>query len=127
MITLKEVEEIHKTLISEFGGANGIRDIELLNSAITRPFQTFDAKYLYPSIIEKAASLLESILINHPFIDGNKRTGYVLMRLLLLRNQYDIIASQEEKYRFIIEIASGKIKFDAIVSWLNAHTYTINS
>jgi death-on-curing protein len=55
-------------------------------------------------------------------VDGNKRTGYVLMRLLLLQNNLDIAASQEEKYSFVINIASGQSKFDAIVNWLASHT-----
>ena len=122
MISLHEVEKIHQILISEFGGANGIRDKESLNSALSRPFQTFDGKHLYPTPLDKAASLIESILINHPFVDGNKRTGYVLMRLLLLQNNLDIAASQEEKYSFVINIASGQSKFDAIVTWLASHT-----
>ncbi|MEI8073206.1 MAG: type II toxin-antitoxin system death-on-curing family toxin [Bacteroidota bacterium] len=123
MISYKEVVDIHQLLIDEFGGANGIRDKELLSSALARSLQTFDGKELYPTAIEKAACLIESILINHPFIDGNKRTGYVIMRLILLTNNLDIIASQEEKYTFVIDIASGNSKFDSIVSWLTVHTF----
>ncbi|MBY0481048.1 MAG: type II toxin-antitoxin system death-on-curing family toxin [Chitinophagaceae bacterium] len=126
MISYKEVVDIHQILIDEFGGANGIRDKELLSSALARCLQTFDGKELYPTTIEKAASLIESILINHPFVDGNKRTGYVLMRLILLTNNFDIIATQEEKYNFVIDIASGKSKFDSIVSWLATHTVKKN-
>ncbi len=122
MITVKKAEKIHKSLIDTFGGAHGIRDVAGLESALSRPFQTFDNVELYPNIIEKAASLLESILINHPFIDGNKRTGYVLMRLFLIQNGFDIHANQEEKYNFIISIASGKSKLEDIAKWL--HTYT---
>lgn len=122
MISLQEAEKIHQILISEFGGANGIRDKDLLDSALVRPFQTFDEKELYPNPLDKAASLIESILINHPFVDGNKRTGYVLMRLLLLESNLDIVASQEEKYDFVINIASGQSTFDAIVKWLALHT-----
>ncbi|MES2331557.1 MAG: type II toxin-antitoxin system death-on-curing family toxin [Bacteroidota bacterium] len=121
MISFKEVEGIHETLIKQFGGSHGIRDKEALSSAIARPFQTFDGKELYPRPIDKAASLIESILVNHPFVDGNKRTGYVLMRLLLLRNKSDIKASQEEKYTFVISIASGQSNFDTIVEWLASH------
>jgi death-on-curing protein len=80
MISFKETEEIHQILIGEFGGSQGIRDKEALSSALARPFQTFDNKDLYTTPVHKAASLIESILINHPFVDGNKRTGYVLMR-----------------------------------------------
>ena len=86
MIDIHDVELIHQILIEKFGGGKGIRDRKLLESALARPFQTFDKKDLYVTPIEKAAALLESILINHPFIDGNKRTGYVLMRLLLINN-----------------------------------------
>ena len=121
MITVKEVEEIHKTLIDSFGGAHGIRDFAALDSALARPFQTFDGKELLPTPIQKVAALIESILINHPFIDGNKRTGYVLMRLLLMRYNLDINASQTEKYDFVISIASGHQNFENIIAWLNKH------
>nr|WP_264901225.1 type II toxin-antitoxin system death-on-curing family toxin [Sediminibacterium sp. TEGAF015] len=113
-------------LISEFGGANGIRDKDFLNSALARPFQTFDGKELCPTPLDKAASLIESILINHPFVDGNKRTGYVLMRLLLLQNKLDIVASQEEKYSFVMDIASGYSNFETIVKWLANHKVKIS-
>lgn len=80
MISIEEVEIIHDILIDRFGGAKGIRDYGNLSSAIARPYQTFDGLELYPEPIEKAAALFESIISNHPFIDGNKRTAYVLMK-----------------------------------------------
>jgi death-on-curing protein len=122
MITIDEVEQIHRTLIDNFGGIHGIRDISALQSALARPFQTFDTKELYPSILEKAAALIESILINHPFIDGNKRTGYALLRLYLLSYGSDIIASSDNKYEFVINIGSGTLKYDGIVNWLKDNT-----
>jgi death-on-curing protein len=84
MINIQDAIHVHEILIDKFGGAKGVRDLSLLESALSRPFQTFDQKDLYPTPIEKSAALIESILINHPFIDGNKRIGYVLMRLLLM-------------------------------------------
>jgi death-on-curing protein len=126
MIPVKEVEQLHRILIDKFGGSHGIRDDASLESAVARPFQTFDGKELYPSILEKAASLIESILINHPFIDGNKRTGYTLMRLFLIQNGVDITASQDNKYEFVIDIASGTLKYEGIVSWLTSNTRTMN-
>jgi len=84
MITLEEVIAIHHLLIEEFGGEEGIRDAGLIEAAIQRPFATFDGKDLYPTPLEKAAGILESFVNNHPFIDGNKRIGYVLMRLTLM-------------------------------------------
>jgi len=122
VIPIKEVEQIHELLIDTFGGSNGIRDLPALESALARPFQTFDNKELYLTPVDKAASLIESILKNHPFIDGNKRTGYVLARLLLLQNGQDINASEQEKYDFVINIASGKMRFEEIASWLEKHS-----
>lgn len=122
MITLKEVEAIHQVLIENFGGAAGIRDLNGLESALARPFQQFDGNDLYPTILLKAAAIVQSILINHPFVDGNKRTGYTLLRYFLLSNNFDIKASQDEKYEFIIAIASGNMDFDAIAAWLDTHT-----
>ena len=122
MISVSEAILIQDILIEKFGGTRGIRDRGLLESALSRPFQTFDNKDLYPSVIKKAAALIESILINHPFIDGNKRIGYVLMRLFLIDNGLDIFANQDDKYDFVINIASGHFDFDKICTWLEKHT-----
>ena len=122
MISIEEVEQLHKILIDNFGGAHGIRDRAALESALSRPFQTFDNKDLYPSVLQKAASLIESILINHPFVDGNKRTGYTLLRLFLLQHGLDLTASQDNKYEFVINIASGTLKYDGILRWLSSNT-----
>ena len=121
MISVKEVEEIHKILIDNFGGSHGIRDLGSLESALARPFQSFGNEELYPSPILKAAALLESILINHPFVDGNKRIAYVLMRILLMADKLDIVASQNEKYTFVIGASKGDFRFDEIKIWLTKH------
>lgn len=118
MISVEEVEHIHNLLIEEFGGGKGIRNLGALEAAINRPFVTFDQQDLYPGAVDKAAAIIESILINHPFIDGNKRTGYVLMRLFLLQSGQDIEAGQEEKYNFVILIATGKMTFEGIKKWI---------
>jgi death-on-curing protein len=118
VIDLITVIKIHNLLIDKFGGTPGIRDHSLLDSALNRPFQTFDSELLYPSIIDQAGAIIESIVKNHPFNDGNKRTGYTLMRLHLLNNGLDIIAQEEDKYEFVISIASGRIEFDQIKQWI---------
>lgn len=82
MINLNEVLAIHNLLIEKFGGSQGVRDSKALDAIINRPNATFDKKDLYPTAIDKAAAVLESTLINPPFTDGNKRIGYVLMRLI---------------------------------------------
>ena len=121
MISLKDVEEIHKLLIDRFGGSHGIRDLSSLQSALSRPFDTFEGKELYPTVIAKAAALFQSLLSNHPFVDGNKRTGYVVTRLFFMNNGFDIEASQEEKYEFVMQVASGRSDFDQIAEWLARH------
>lgn len=122
MILEKEALEIDALLIERFGGAHGIRDKQLLDSALKRPYQTFDGQDLYLSPIEKAAALLESIVKNHPFNDGNKRTGYVLARLLLMDENLTIHTSQQEKYEFVISISTGNLNFDQIKEWLKRNT-----
>jgi death on curing protein len=84
VISVEEVLKIHDILIEKFGGSPGVRDKELLESSVFRPFSTFDSIDLNPTTVAKAAAIIESIVKNHPFMDGNKRTGYTLMRLFLL-------------------------------------------
>lgn len=118
MIKQEDVLRIHRLLIDQFGGSHGVRDESSLNSAINRPFATFDQQELYPEPVDKAAAILESIVTNHPFIDGNKRTGYVIARLFLLKSGLDIKATQEEKYEMVIAVSKGEWKFDQIKDWI---------
>lgn len=118
MIESGDAIKIHEIVSERFGGSHAIRDIQILESAIARPFQTFDKKDIYFSPLDKAAALIESILMNHPFVDGNSRTGYVLMRLLLMGYGFDLSASEDEKFDFILSIAKGEINYDNIVVWL---------
>lgn len=125
MISFEEVIEIHNKTIDRFGGKNNIRDTALLESALNRPFATFDGIDLYPSIIEKSAAVAESIIKNHPFHDGNKRIGYIILRATLRKNNIDISTTEDEKYNFIIAIAEGKLDFDEIVEWLKKNTVSL--
>ena len=121
MIRLSEVLAIHAHLLELYGGLSGIREPEMLSSALARPFQTFGGEDLYPTIFDKGAAVLESIVRNHPFLDGNKRTGYAILELLLMANSLEITASEDEKYDFVIAVAEGRLDFDGIRSWIEAH------
>ena len=125
MFTKEEVLLIHTKVIKVHGGGNGVRDMGGLESAIARPFQTYGGEYLYTSSFERAAAIGESIIMNHPFVDGNKRTGYVLMETTLRLEAIKINAADEELYSFIINISTGIIHFDEIVSWLKENTTTL--
>lgn len=125
MITKEEVFLIHHEVLKLHGGANGVRDTGGLESAIARPYQTFAETDLYPTCFEKAAAIGESIIMNHPFIDGNKRTGYVLMELLLRIEGLKINAADDGLYTFVINISTGEIKYEQIVDWLKQNTSSL--
>ncbi len=122
MIFIDDILELHRKSIIDFGGSNGIRDIGLLESAIARPFQTFDSTDLYPTVFEKAAALGESLIINHPFVDGNKRTGVLAMMSLLINDGCSFTAPPDDLYTFVINISTGSIAFEEIVEWLKKNT-----
>lgn len=125
MISFNEVLQLHNKSIKDFGGSYGIRDTNLLESAIARPYQSFGEIEFYPTPFEKAAALIESIVKNHPFIDGNKRTGFLACYVLLYQNKIRLTADQELAYQFVIDIASSNIQFEDIVIWLRQHTQSL--
>jgi death on curing protein len=126
MISLEDALYIHHESIQKFGGSSGVRDEGLLLASLARPFQTFDQQDLYETPADKAAAIFESLIINHPFMDGNKRTAYVLMRTLLILFDYDIMAFDNEKYQMTIAASSGEIRFDAIKIWIEERLVQIN-
>lgn len=125
MITIEKIVITHHFLIDMFGGSKGVRDNNGLEAAIARPYATFDAVDLYPSAIEKAAAICESLVINHPFIDGNKRIAYTTMKLILLDANLNISAHWLDSYNIIIKASQGLIHFDEIKAWLETNTSSI--
>lgn len=119
--TEEQVKKIHSSLIRKTGGLDGVRENNLLDSALKAPFQTFDLKELYPEVIDKAAQLCYSMIENHPFVDGNKRMGVHLMLVFLELNNVNIKYSQKELIDFGLGIASGKISRDKIKEWILSH------
>lgn len=112
---------LHEQLIRSFGGSPGFRDEGALKSALARPRATFGGHSLYPTLYEKAAALLESLCLNHPFIDGNKRIEYAAAGIFLELNGWRIQAETEEAVSFMLEVAAGKMSKEEIRIWLELH------
>jgi death-on-curing protein len=112
---------IHFRLIEETGGGYGIRDMEMLLSAAERPKASFDGQDLYPDPVSKAAALMESLIRNHPFIDGNKRVGVAATGLFLLQNGYRLTASNADLADFALGVAQSRYTLEEIKTWLHAH------
>ena len=120
-LTLNEVLGLHYRIVEQSGGSTGIRDFGMLESALAQPRMTFEEKELYPTVVDKAAVLGVSIINNHPFVDGNKRTGHAVMEVFLILNGYEVEASVDEQERVILDVAAGQIKRDELKKWLRLH------
>jgi death-on-curing protein len=117
----EQVTRIHSSLIAKTGGLDGIRDKNLLDSALKVPFQTFDGKDLYPDILDKATQLCFSLINNHPFSDGNKRIGIHLTLLFLKINNVQLNYVQQELIDLGFGIASSKLQKNDIRKWFENH------
>ncbi len=114
-----QVLYLHKRVLEVSGGSDGVRDLGLLESAVYRPQASFGGSDLYPDVFSKAAALGHSLIKNHAFVDGNKRTGFEAMRLFLRLNGWDLKASDEEKFRLVLEIASDSRRDEhSVAEWL---------
>ena len=120
-LTPQQLLFIHYRLIETTGGAHGVRDLGALQAAAARPLATFAGDDLYPDLFGKAAALMESLIGNHPFVDGNKRTAIAAAGILLRRNGYQLEPSQEELYRFTMAMAAGMAKAGDAEEWLRLH------
>ncbi len=120
-LTEQQVLSVHEMMIKETGGSDGVRDTGLLQSALNAPFQAFDGKDVYPSLLSKAAAMCRSIISNHPFIDGNKRTGIHVMLIFLEINGVQPDYTQKELIELGLGVAAGNLGVDGILSWLTEH------
>ena len=124
-LSLGEVLNLHSQIIEQSGGSVVVRDLAALESAIAQPRMTFGGEDLYPTLVDKAAALGFSIVMNHPFIDGNKRTGHAAMETFLVLNGIEINASVDEQERVILALASGELGREPFVQWIKEHIKTI--
>ncbi|GIW01234.1 type II toxin-antitoxin system death-on-curing family toxin [Roseiflexus sp.] len=120
-LTLHEILEIYLRVMQQSGGLAGIRDLGALESAVAQPRMTFGGAELYPTVVEKVVSLGFSLIQNHPFVDGNKRTAHAAMETFLVLNRYEIRATVDEQESVILQVASGRMNRNEFVHWLNAH------
>jgi death-on-curing protein len=112
-LTVAEVAEVHRTMIENFGGSHGLRDLGALESALFRPQSGY-----YDDLVAEACALLESLAINHPFVDGNKRVAYAAMEIFLLINGMRVDASQQQIYRFLMRLfESNKFELAELEKW----------
>lgn len=121
-LTAKDVLLLHNMAIDEFGGSHGLRDLGLLESAVTRPQATFGGEDLYPNIFLKGAALVHSLLLNHQFVDGNKRTAMFSIMTFLELNGYIFQAEQKEVVETALWIENQKPEIEEIAGWLKKHT-----
>jgi death-on-curing protein len=120
-LTLAEVIRLHDRIISETGGANGLRDIGALESALAQPRQTFGGEDLYTSLPSKATALGFSLIMNHPFVDGNKRIGHAAMDAFLMLNGCEIQATVDDAEAEILGVAAGERTRDEFLTWVERH------
>ena len=124
-IILDEVIAIHDSMIELYGGSFGIRDIGLLQSAISRPKATFGGVDLYPTIFDKAGALFHSLMFNHAFADGNKRTTMTTTARFLAINGYSVEVGQREFVDFPLRVENKRLSLEEITQWLKKHTKKI--
>ena len=121
-LTTPQVLAIHDQMVKRFGGSHGVRDLGLVESAIGRPMASYDGNDLYETIFDKAAALLQSLLKNHPFVDGNKRTALTSAGIFLKINGVNLKNYHEEEVEFAVRVDNKNLSIEEIASWLEKHT-----
>jgi death-on-curing protein len=125
-LTVKELLELHRLALEQSGGGPGVRDLGALDSAATQPQMAFGGQDLYPTLADKAAALAFSLVMNHPFVDGNKRVGHAAMETFLVLNGHELIASVDEQEAIVLRLAAGELEREPFTEWVRAHTVERN-
>lgn len=126
-LSIAEILDLHARLLADSGGAAGGRDLGALESAVAQPHTAFGGQELYPDLVAKSAALCFSLVMNHPFIDGNKRIGHAAMETFLLLNGHEIDCDVDEQERVILQLAAGDLSRNAFNEWVRLHTTTESS
>ena len=117
-LSLEQVLDLHRVQIKRFGGATGLRDRGALEAALGRPPMTFGGEDLYPDVAAKAAALMHSLVMNHPFVDGNKRVGAHAGIVFLLANDEEPTFSGADLLQITLAVARGEVNAEALAIWL---------
>jgi death-on-curing protein len=120
-LTVEEVLLLHNQIIEKTGGGRGILDLGLLESALSQCRMSFEGREVYPSLTDKAAAMCFSIVKNHPFVDGHKRTGHAAMEVFLVLNGYELCAEIDEAETTMVRLASGEMDRDRFTRWVRDH------
>jgi death-on-curing protein len=117
-LSARQVLALHAELTKALGGGRGLRDRAALESAVARPGMTFDGEDLYPDLAAKAAALMHSLVVNHPFVDGNKRAGAAAAELVIEINGYRLLAPDPDLEAVTLAVARGEMSAEALAIWI---------
>jgi death-on-curing protein len=120
-LTLAEILDLHARIIEQTGGATGIRDLGSIESALAQPQMTFGGQDLYSTIESKASALCFSLVMNHAFVDGNKRIGHGAMETFLVLNGFELASNLDDSEQTILQLAAGKLTRDQLTEWVATH------
>lgn len=117
-LSVEQLLRLHQMQLRTFGGSAGLRDRGGLEAAAARPQMTFGGEDLYPDLAAKTAALMHSLVMNHAFVDGNKRVGAMAAELFLAVNGYDLDAADEDLVELTLAVASGEVSPEALAIWI---------
>ena len=120
-LTPAEVLDLYRRVIEQSGGADGVRVLGGVESAVAQPQMTFGGDELYPTIESKATALWFSLVINHPFVDGNKRMGHAAMDTFLVLNGYELVADVDDAEKVILTLAVGNVTREELLEWVTSN------
>ena len=112
---------LHKHIIARTGGAEGLHDLAGLESAVAQPRMTFGGEELYPTLTDQASALMFSLVLNHPFVDGNKRVGYAAAELFLWLNGYELDTNIDDAEQTVLRLAAGDLERETLQKWIAKH------
>ena len=126
-LTLAEVIELHRRISNQSGGAFGVRDLGGVESAVAQPRMMFGGNELYPTVQSKATALCYSLVMNHPFVDGNKRVGHAAMETFLVMNGFELVTDVDDAEQTILALAGGELSREKLLEWVTSHMRSLQA